>query len=203
MVTSEPSDRWVWRMARRFDGKTRTFRALHTTSVRDAAAELASVVSITSQQWPERPARYWDDGALRRLVAREGESFVLTDRARAQILRNRYPDPERLLQHVELLADCAEAWHEEMRSGAYSSQRFEEWALREFSLTIALHDKGIKDRDAYCEYDGVRLDNRPHVKVDDAVALSGCGRIYFAIDDRRAQNIRRLVVDHIGLHDRS
>ena len=82
-------------------------------------------------------------------------------------------------------------------------ERIEEWARVNFELKIALHDKGIRDKDAFFEFEGQRLCNRPHVKVDDYTNPAECGRIYFGIDDRPAMNVWRFVVDHIGLHDRS
>ena len=59
-----------------------------------------------------------------------------------------------------------------------------------------MSDAIISPKDARFDYDGRTLDNRPLVKVDDHTSSSQCGRIYFALD------ARRIVVDHIGLHDR-
>lgn len=203
VTLSDPSDKGVWKMARRLDGPRRPFRALPVTRVEDATDELASVVALVAAAMPGRPTRFWGPDARERIEGRVGPTFVLTDRARRHLERNLYPNPERILEHLELLADCAEAWHDEMNSETTANERLEDWAWSRFKLRLALHDKRIRAQDALFTFEGLRLDNRPHVKVDDHVPPSECGRIYFAIDDRPAEGVRRFVVDHVGLHDRS
>lgn len=204
MITlSNPDEGWVWKMATRLKKLGLEFHPVFANSAPDAAAELGSILSVVAGSWPKRPARFWDAASVKRVELLVCESFAITQRARSHLQRNRYPDPERMLDHVEKLAQCARAWNDLMHLDDLTAERFEEWAFREFALTIALHDKGIDAKRSIIEFDGLDFDNRPHVKVDDGVAPSECGRIYFAIDDRRDEGIRRLIVDHVGLHDRS
>ena len=200
---STPADKWVWSMAKRFAATGRPSSPLAVTSIDDACAGLGAALAVQLHTWPERPTLAWGPGAMKRMEARESNCFALTVRARGHLVRNRYPDPERMLEHLELLADCSAAWSDLVLAEEWTGKRLEDWASAEFSITIALHDKGISAKDAKFVFEGLELDNRPHVKVDDAVAASQCGRIYFAIDDRRSEKVVRLVVDHIGLHDRS
>jgi len=204
VTMSEPHERWVWKLAARLEKSGRLlFLPLSSRTTSDAAAELASILSVTARSWPERPARFWDAAAAHRVELLVCESFAITERARNHLTRNRYPHPERMLCHIETLAACAHAWNELMHLDEMGAERFEDWAFREFALTISLHDKGIDPKTSAIQFEGLELDNRPHVKVDDAVAPSECGRIYFAMDERREEGVRRLIIDHVGLHDRS
>lgn len=200
---SDVRSKWVWKLGRRFAEAKRAHRALPLTSAEDAVGEFASVIAATVKALPDRPTEYWGPDALSRVDQRVGTSFDLTARARGHLAKNRYPLPERMLAHVERLADVAEAWSERKAAGDDSDDRLEDWAYSAFGLRIALHDKGIREKDAYFDFDGLRLSNRPHVKVDDYTSASECGRIYFGIDERPDDKVWRFVVDHIGLHDRS
>jgi hypothetical protein len=204
MVTlSHPQAKWVWRLARRFKDAKREHRALPLTSVPDVVDEFAGVIAAVSQALPDRPTQYWGSDAVSRIEARIGESFALSDRAWGHLVRNRYPWPERLLSHVERLADVADEWSARKAAGDAAVERLEDWVRSEFGLKIALHDKGLREKDAYFVFEGQRLCNRPHVKVDDYASPSECGRVYFGIDERPPLKVCRFVVDHIGLHDRS
>jgi hypothetical protein len=203
VTLSHADQKWVWKLARRFENDRRTFRVLPITSVADAADELANVLPGFVAAAPERPTEFWGPAALQRVDSRVCESFALSDRARSHLKRNPYPNPERMLDHLERLADCADAWRRELGARKVAPERLADWAMLRFGLSLALHDHGIKEKDATFEFDGQQLDSRPHVKVDDFVAPNACGRIYFGIDDRRSDGTWRFVVDHIGLHDRS
>lgn len=203
LTVSEPNARWVWRLAAKFKDTNRTHRALPPTSADDALTVFASDIAVITEAFPKRPTEYWGPDAVERGQARESAAFALSDRARKHLAANRYPAPERMLEHLELLAGVAEAWRHHKESGEGPTGRLVDWVKTEFGLEIALHDKGINEKDAYFDFEGQRLCNRPHVKVDDHTSATWCGRIYFALDERPADGVWRFVVDHIGLHDRS
>lgn len=143
---------------------------------------------------PEPPDPTWEQIAER--VARSsGEHFVLTRRAQRQIAgKSEYPSPARMGAALERLARVATDWA--MRGGSVG-EAFADWAKREHGLEIALHDQELCDRklDIFT-YQDRKYSRQPHVKVDDAVAFTDCGRIYFALDDAPL----RVIVDHVGLH---
>lgn len=164
VTMSDPRSKWMWRLAGRFKKANRPHRALPMTSEEDAVEEFASVVAAVTRAMPGRPTEYWGPEAVARVKARICESFTLSDEAWRHLQRNRYPWPERMLEHIERLADVAEAWSMQKAAGTGADERLEEWVRVKFDLKIALHDKGILDKDAYFEFDQQRLCNRPHVK---------------------------------------
>lgn len=177
VTLSRPGDKWVWNLGRKFRENGREHRALPASGVDDACEELTSVLSVVCKALPARPTRYWGADALKRIDSRVGRAFALTDRARSHLERNRYPDPERMLQHLEMLVECAEMWSEPTTRWS-DGTRLEDWARANMKLNLALHDSGIKESDAYFHFQGVRLCNRPHVKVDDGTSPGECGRSY-------------------------
>ncbi|MGH2602178.1 MAG: hypothetical protein ACRDJ9_22670 [Dehalococcoidia bacterium] len=138
----------------------------------------------------EEPPADWAEFA-RRVQSLEGSGFRVTDRARAMLAYNPYPDPARMWTHLAVLANAGAAYHD--AEGTLGG-RLKEWLLENNGIEISLHDGGLDD--TAFEYDGQPLDNTPHVKVDDHKKSSECGRIYFALDKVNW----RIVVDHIGLH---
>jgi hypothetical protein len=137
--------------------------------------------------------RTWADVSAA-VAGRVCSSFVLTDRAVKQLGNNHYPKPRRMGDHLNTLANVAEAWAK--LKGVVGGE-FADWAMREHGLNIALHDETLVARKLH-EFvlDGVTYSRVPHVRVDHAVAFTDCGRIYFARD---SDNLR-FIVDHIGLH---
>lgn len=121
----------------------------------------------------------------------ETESFVLTERAREQCRENYYPYPNRMWNHLEALAQAAEAYRE---ADASVGGRLKEWIAENFHIEIAMFDSDVPEKEF--EFEGQTYSREPHVKVDDFKTPDKCGRIYFAADSER----RRFIVDHVGLH---
>jgi hypothetical protein len=193
---SNKSEKWIHKLGRDFAGGGRHFYPTRSDSI-SVLDELISQLPAIALAYPERPTLNWGAEAVRRVEAREASTaaFCLTARARGHLTRNAYPRSDRMLEHLERLADMAEGWS---AAQGEVGERLEDWARLTFDLRIALHDRKI--RDSKFIHEGVELDNTPHVKVDDFTNANECGRIYFAIDgDPRW----RIVVDHIGLHSRS
>lgn len=181
------------------NGRTYTpLRGQHTDVL---CAEFRDLVCSATTGMALRPFNGWGPDAVARIRRLECDSFVLTDLAVRHLAKNPYPDPERMLDHLERLSVCAAGWHEQVHTdGTVNAERFVEYARTSHDLTIALFD-GRLAISAF-SYGGTTYDSRPHLKVDDAVAETACGRIYFALDDRPKDNVRRIIIDHIGLHDR-
>lgn len=125
------------------------------------------------------------------------EAFVLTERARGHLRDPSYPDAERMYEHLDKLANAAEAF---AAAGGEVNQRFAEWIRSEHGLTVSLQDDQLERNKALAsfEYDGQTYSRVAHVKVDDYVDPASCGRIYFALDTDNSPP--RILVDHIGLH---
>lgn len=118
-------------------------------------------------------------------------ALVLSDRAHRQLDKNPYPDPQRMVEQVRMLAEVAALY----RAGSIGMRLEDVCASR--GLTIALFDNGLNTPQLTIDGTVTTLRAEPHVKVDDYVSPDRCGRIYFAIDSANA----RFVIDHIGLHD--
>jgi hypothetical protein len=146
------------------------------------------------QEEPES-ASTWGEVAELVQILEDSDAFVLTDQARGQLTDNPYPDPERMWEHLERLANAAEAFHE---ADGEIGQRFEDWVVENgFKLDISLHDEGLSRSGAdQFEFEDTTYSREPHVKVDDYVDPASCGRIYFALDSANG----RIIVDHVGLH---
>lgn len=122
----------------------------------------------------------------------ESDHFKLTQRARRMLGDNPYADVERMCRHVKKLEELAFKYHQNRGN---LGRRLEDEAIYAFELDIALFDSDLKPN--MVESFAKKYEARPHVKVDDAKALSECGRIYFAMDDHEFI----FIVDHIGLHN--
>ncbi len=156
---------------------------LHLTEIAPLEEEVKSPHSSDAISWPDAKAK---------IEELEGDHLILTSRARAMLEGNPYPVPVRMLEHMEKLSRIARAYH--INEGVLDS-RFEDFALRNEGLSIALFDSTLTD--STIQYEGRVLSTVPHVKVDDYKRPDRCGRIYFALD----REPYRLVVDHIGLHN--
>jgi hypothetical protein len=76
--------------------------------------------------------------------------------------------------------------------------RLTDWFRENFDLDVATTDQELAQSGrASFEFDGVRLNGVPHVKLGDAKRWSECGRIYFAYQSEPP----RFVVHHMGLHN--
>ena len=191
---SYPREKWVARSVTQAQ-RGRPWLRLPFIDIGQASDVLASSVEKAVTDGPPYPAVRWGQDARSRVDAWEGPAFRLTPRAKSHLSANRYPDVERMISSLEDLALLAQEWHDDTTAGV----RFEDWAKPRSALLIALSDKNISLTSAKLDFEGVILDNRPHVKVDDYTSPTHCGRIYFALDGVR----RRIVVDYIGLHGRS
>jgi hypothetical protein len=128
-------------------------------------------------------------------ILQDSGAFVLTENAARSLADGVYPDPQRMLDHLERLADAAEAYR---KAGGELGGRFEDWVRPRFNIEVALHDEGLvrSGRDKF-EFEGrTHWGREPHVKVDDYVDPASCGRIYFALDSDGG----RIIVDYVGLH---
>jgi len=141
------------------------------------------------------PARVesWEEAAeLAEMLV--GEALILTENASGQLADCNYPDPARMFDHLERLADAAAAY--DAADGDIGA-RFEDWIHTSFGIEVALHDTGLAEAGgATFEFEGHTYSREPHVKVDDHKDPASCGRIYFALDG----DAKRIIVDHIGLH---
>jgi hypothetical protein len=155
----------------------------------------AASFDVLASGSPPNPCLAWGPDALARVSFRINDAFALGDTAVKHLRRNPYPHVERMITHLERLADWADAWHS---SPGDQDGRLVDWAHAEFKIEIALFDSTIAN-DTTFTFDGKTLSNIPHVKVDDVKDLRECGRIYFGMDTEH----RRVVVYHVGIHDRS
>jgi hypothetical protein len=194
LTLSDYSDRWVWRAARGFIERGRQWKSLPNSSMHDAVTHAAAAAGAVIEKMPERPLLAWGEEAVARGQLLVCESFAFTEQARGHLKRNSYAYPERMLEHLELLAEAAEEWR---AADGDLDGRFEDWAREKFDLRIAMHDKGISK--ATFSYEGETMRNDRHVKVDDFANPDECGRIYFGMSVAP----RRLVVDYVGTHGRS
>lgn len=121
----------------------------------------------------------------------ECPSFVLTERARASLTDNPYPDAGRMTWHLQQLAALA---GEYAKSNGAIGQRVSVEARR-YGIEIAMQDGNLSPNRV--SSGGESYLAEPHVKVDDYKTPDKCGRIYFAIDPVSCV----FIVDHIGLHD--
>lgn len=165
-------------------------------SFSDCASELALHLQVLAPLDEELPALEtgpisWDEAALE-IEALVGVHFVLTHRATQMLHRNAYPFPRRMIDQASRLSRIARQFH---ARGGVLGQRLEDFAMEEEGLLVSLFDADLDP--PVIVIDGVELQARPHVKVDDYKSPSECGRIYFAIDHEHL----RFVVDHIGLHN--
>ncbi len=70
------------------------------------------------------------------------------------------------------------------------------WVRERYDLRISLQDSTIPKRFRNFSWEDKSYSRVAHVKVNDGVPPSECGRIYFAFDHEHL----RIIVDHIGLH---
>jgi hypothetical protein len=195
LIVVHDHERWIWNRTSSYQKRPRRVAVSVAAStgptwIRVISAAMGEIANAS----PEIPIVRWGDDALSRVTARTGGSFHISDRAKGHLLRNPYPRVERMLEHLERLADLADA----LVSGDLDGDRFVKKARLDFALEISLFDSNISEQAAAFRHDGALLDNRPHVKVDDYTNPGDCGRIYFGID--RASG--RIVVDFVGIHDR-
>jgi hypothetical protein len=103
-----------------------------------------------------------------------------------------YPDPTRLLDHIEALASAAQKFGE---LGGQIGKRFEDWIMEGYGLEVALFDSSQTGKQYFL--DGNEFWDLPHVKVDDHKhGLARAGRIHFVMDNIQ----HRLVMTYLGAH---
>jgi hypothetical protein len=192
---STPDERWVTRLMSKHSGRVPWIR-LPFQDAELAVEQFDAAISSALDAAPGYPLFAWGDETFQRVHAFENAAFQVSDHARKDLRRNPYPDVERMLQHVELLALFAHRWHEEGSGGA----RVEDWVLEQFELDIALTDASLPTSWTVPYVRGdkrvVDLDARPHVRVDDATDRLHCGRIYFALE----RTERVVVLYQVGIH---
>lgn len=193
VTLSHPRERWVTRFGEKFSSSGATWRRLKYQDLAAVPEQLIFAIEALARDGPDFPLMGWGRDALSRVTSYEGAGFQLTEQAKRHLRSNPYPDVERMLEHLELVAQLAQQWHDREVT---NRERFDDWATPRTALRIATSDRNIPLKSAMFWFERAKLDNRPHIKVDDGVAPARCGRIYFAIEDRR------LVVDIIGIHDR-
>lgn len=120
-----------------------------------------------------------------------GPGFCITETAAACANgKNRYPYPKQMWAALCGLERLGRTYNE---LGAQIGTRFEDWALAEAGLQVALHDKSYAASSLF-EFEGNTYSREPHVKVDDAKSPNEVGRIYFALDNEG----QRIIVDWFG-----
>ena len=151
-----------------------------------AGAPQASGAAVTETTWQDVKTA---------VEALQSKRFVLTDRAWKHLDGScPYPKPDRMLDHLRLLAAAAETWG---AAGGNVGGDFVLWAKTTFELNVSALDERLAKRklDKFV-FEDTEHSREPHVKVDDGVAFTDCGRIYFARDTGN----HRFIVDHVGLH---
>jgi hypothetical protein len=195
---SKPEESWVSRLMKSFSRRVPWVRlAFQDADV--AIEQFDASIENALDTAPGYPLFVWGSDALERIEAYEGDAFQLSRLAKRSLRSNPYPNVERMLEHVEKLAMCANRWHEEGTGG----ERLEDWVLERFELAIALRDSKLDGSSWTVEYRNStnpsshqELDAQPHVKVDDHTDLRHCGRIYFGLE----RDARVIVVRQVGIH---
>lgn len=120
----------------------------------------------------------------------EGPGFVLTELARSCADgKSRYPRPNAIWEGLRALEKVGRAYNE---MGADIGMRFEDFAMEQAEIEVALQDSSYPD--CWFEYEDRWYERVPHVKLDDAKSSNEVGRIYFALDS----DGRRVIVDWFG-----
>jgi hypothetical protein len=120
----------------------------------------------------------------------EGPGFRFTKQAHGCADdKNRYPSPQAMWKSLRALEQVGRAYNE---MGADLGGRFDQFALEQAGITVALQDDSYED--CWFEYEGEWLERVPHVKIDDAKSPNEVGRIYFALDSEG----KRVIVDWFG-----
>lgn len=194
LVLAHDQEQWAWARHKSFGERWERVAISVAPQDPTAADRVQAAIELIAQGSTPVPATDWGDGSLTRIARRTSDAFALTDQAKAHLAGNKYPKVERMLDHLERLADLAQDFHDAKMDA--SEGRFARWAHTTYEIEIALFDDNITN--GTFVYEGTTLSNVPHVKVDDFKNPADCGRIYFGIDQAK----RRIVVDHVGLHDR-
>jgi hypothetical protein len=150
---------------------------------------LALMSPVTGPKEAKADVDNWNDAA-ERILALESTHFRLSSAVRSDLRECPYPNPQRMLNHVIALERLAKAYADGSGNLGGSISKV---AIEKHGIEIALFDSGLP---ATRQVDGLEVDTRPHVKVDDFKIPDECGRIYFAM-----VNGEYFFVDHIGLHD--
>lgn len=120
-------------------------------------------------------------------------SLSYTDNAVKSWEKSDYPFPDVMGSQLISLARAAIAYR---RVNGKIGKRLDEWLEEEFSLRLAMSDKGLVQAklDKFT-FEGTEYSRVPHVKIDDHTSPDRVGRIYFAVDHEET----RFILDHIGL----
>jgi hypothetical protein len=132
----------------------------------------------------------WDEVA-EHMPALAGPGFALSTQAEECAEgEGRYPHPASMWRALRALERVGRVYNEQ---GAELGMRFEEFALQEGGLDVALQDSTYEE-ECFFEFEGQEHSRLAHVKIDDAKAANEVGRIYFALDPEH----NRLIVDWFG-----
>lgn len=120
-------------------------------------------------------------------------SMSYTDNAVKSWEKSDYPFPEYMGSQLIILARAAIAYR---RVSGKTGKRLDEWMEEEFSLRLAMSDRGlVKAKLDKFKLEGIEYSRVPHIKLDDHTSPDRVGRIYFAVDSVGI----RFILDHIGL----
>ncbi|MEU6995458.1 hypothetical protein ABZ953_32980 [Streptomyces sp. NPDC046465] len=122
------------------------------------------------------------------------ERIVFTAKAPRAWKSSQFPYPQEMTDQLIALAQAAM----DLYTKPGKMPRLDQWFYDNHGLKFANSDEKLsKNKEKrYFEFDGMRRDGLPHIKVRDAVSPNEVGRIYFALDPER----KRLIVNHVGLH---
>jgi hypothetical protein len=185
----------AWEERERLEGDLREESRLRATAEANVVAVKRYERDEDDEDLEEEPLptpEEWGDNFLAAVDALESPALAFTPRARACACKNKYPRPPDMHAALVQLEEIARLYHD--GEGSVGGDLVQVSYLRN-GIRIALQDDSYLERDRRFEFEGRQLDRLPHVKLDDYVAPTEVGRIYFALDKDASQ----MVVDWFGV----
>ncbi|WP_291475664.1 hypothetical protein [Corynebacterium sp.] len=151
-----------------------------------------------ADQWDGVPSlRSGDQNSMERLIHdledRSMDRIVFSRRVSKEWKRAKYPFPDEMVDALTSMAKLAVSYWEE---GESLDGNWKDVFMERFGLNFAPFDRAISSDSGLRDfsYEGKTYERTPHIKLRDNTSPERCGRIYFAIDDKKG----RFIVDHVG-----
>jgi hypothetical protein len=161
---------------------------------KERAEEAWDGVTSIAEDWDDAPALKTDLDVLAAFLTKHSkDAIVFTPAASRSWRQDKYPKPEEMR---EVLVTLAKASAEYRRLQCRIPKMTDDWFKQVWDLAMASTDKYMSDHklDKFT-FEKKEYSRLPHIKLDDRVAPSEVGRIYFAMDSEK----KRFIVDHVGL----